>query len=264
MGWLFLLGLLLPAYTLTGFDASAHTAEETIGAAVNAPRGIVRSVLVSGVFGWVMLCAVVLAAPDLRAAVEQGDGAFSHIVNAVFADHHGVAVALFVGIAVAQYLCGLATVTSVSRMLFAFARDGGVPGAAWLRQVHVRWRTPVPAIWITAGLSILFTLTTELYETISSTCAVLLYISYVLPTALGCWAYGRSWTKMGPWNLGAWYRPLAILCVLGCGVLFVIGVQPPNRVALWIVLGLVALLATLWFTFERRRFKGPPHLAVKE
>ena len=46
LGWLFVLGFLLPAYTITGFDASAHTSEETIGAAKHVPQGIVRSVLV--------------------------------------------------------------------------------------------------------------------------------------------------------------------------------------------------------------------------
>ena len=60
---LFALGMLLPAYTITGFDASAHAAEETKSAAENVPRGIVRSVLVSGVAGWVLLCVVVMAAP---------------------------------------------------------------------------------------------------------------------------------------------------------------------------------------------------------
>ena len=55
----FALGLLLPAYTITGFDASAHTSEETVGASRNVPRGIVRSVLASGIAGWVMLMAVV-------------------------------------------------------------------------------------------------------------------------------------------------------------------------------------------------------------
>src|SRR5688572_7154636 len=72
LAWLFALGLLLPAYTITGFDASAHAAEETVGAAVNVPRGIVRSVLVSGVFGWVMLAALVLAMPDPDAAAREG------------------------------------------------------------------------------------------------------------------------------------------------------------------------------------------------
>src|SRR5262249_15461958 len=105
MPWLFLLGFLLPAYTITGFDASAHTAEETIGASINAPRGIVRSVLVSGVFGWAMLAAVVVAIPDMDAAAAKGADAFSWIVASVVPN--AVAVVLYAGIAIAQYLCGL-------------------------------------------------------------------------------------------------------------------------------------------------------------
>src|ERR1041384_4862012 len=68
LAWLFALGLLLPAYTITGFDASAHTSEETRDAARNVPRGIIRSVWGSGLFGWVMLCAIVLAVPDMHQA----------------------------------------------------------------------------------------------------------------------------------------------------------------------------------------------------
>src|SRR5207245_7934612 len=75
--WLFALGFLLPMYTITGLDASAHTSEETVGAAYHVPRGIVRSVLVSGLFGWVMLSAVVLASPDMHKAPEPGGTAFS-------------------------------------------------------------------------------------------------------------------------------------------------------------------------------------------
>ena len=73
--------LLLPAYTITGFDASAHAAEETIGATRSVPWGIVRSVLVSGVAGWILLGAVVLAAPSVSEAAAQGEGAFLSILN---------------------------------------------------------------------------------------------------------------------------------------------------------------------------------------
>ena len=93
------------------------------------------------------------------------------------------------------------------------------------------------AIWVVAGLALAFTIYTPVYSTITVVCAVFLYVSYVLPTALGLAAHGRSWTRMGPWHLGRWYRPLAAVCVLGCGLLFVIGVQPPNDKALGIVGG---------------------------
>jgi len=254
--WLFLLGFLLPAYTLTGFDASAHTAEETVQASVNVPRGIVRSVLVSGLAGWIMLMAIVLAMPSLDEAAAQGASAAVWTMQQVLPSW--LAVPLFIGIGAAQYLCGLATVTSASRMTFAFARDGGLPFSATLRGVSPVYRTPVAAVWTVAGAAVLFTVWTPVYATIAAVCTLFLYISYVLPTALGLLAYGRSWTTMGPWDIGVWYRPLAFLGVLGCGLLLVIGVQPPNDKALGIIGGAVVLLAVCWFGSERRRFQGPP------
>jgi amino acid transporter len=258
---LFLLGLLLPAYTITGFDASAHAAEETIDAARRVPQGIVRSVLVSGVFGWVMLSAVVLAAPTITAAVGKGEGAFVWILEQALPAW--LAMSLLAGIAFAQYLCGLATVTSASRMLFAFARDGGVPFSLVLRRINPTFRTPAAAIWTVALASVAFTVWTPVYSTITAVCVLLLYVSYVLPTALGLFAYRRTWTEMGPWDLGWWYRPLALVCVLGCAGLFAIGVQPPNDKALVVLAAFVGALWVLWFGVARRRFPGPPGIRTR-
>src|SRR5438045_3245534 len=68
----FLLGLLLPGYTVTGFDASAHTSEETRGAATNVPKGMIRSVFWSFLFGYIMICAFVLAMSDPAEGAKQG------------------------------------------------------------------------------------------------------------------------------------------------------------------------------------------------
>ena len=106
--------------------------------------------------------------------------------------------------------------------------------------------------------SIGFTVYTPVYSTIAAVCTIFLYLSYVIPTALGLFAWGRTWTAMGPWHLGRWYRPLAVVAVVFCGLLVVVGVQPPNDKALWIVLGSVAVLAAVWFARERGRFAGPP------
>lgn len=256
MGWLFLLGLLLPAYTVTGFDASAHTSEETIGAAENVPRSMVKAVLYSSVFGWIMLCAIVLAIPNLDQAAAQGGNAFFHIAGAILPP--GLKITLFVGIALAQYLCGLATVTSASRMTYAFARDGGLPASQLLKRISPTYRTPDVSIWTVALLSVAFTVYTPVYSTITAVCVIFLYISYLMPIALGLYAYQRTWVKMGPWTLGAAFKPVAGLCILGCAVLLFISVQPPNDKALWITLGAFALTALIWFASERKNFQGPP------
>jgi amino acid transporter len=253
---LFALGLLLPAYTLTGFDASAHVAEETRGASRAVPRGIVRSVAVSGLAGWVMLAAVIMAVPDLGALAAEGGHAFPWALRAVLPGP--LAAVLGVGIVVAMYGCGLATLTSGSRMAFAFARDGGLPFSNAVRRVSARHQSPAIAVWSVAVAAWLFTVWTPIYATLTAVCTIFLYLSYVLPTALGALAYGRTWTRMGPWDLGRWYRPLAAVTVLGCAGLILVGMHPPNERSAWVVGGSLIALAAGWFGGERRRFAGPP------
>ncbi len=257
LAWLFALGLLLPAYTITGFDASAHTSEETIDAAENVPKGIVRSVWVSGLFGWIMICAILLAIPDVREGVMKGADVVHWTMKSVLPGW--LAGTLLVGIVAAQYLCGLAALTSASRMTYAFARDGGLPCSNLLRTINAISKSPSVAVWTSAVSAALFTILVP-YTTIAAVCVILLYISYVLPVVAGFFAYGSSWTRMGPWHLGRWYRPLAVLAALGCLFLIIIGMQPPNQQALWIVGGAAVLLLCVWFGSEHKRFKGPPQL----
>ncbi|MBN9690084.1 MAG: amino acid permease [Verrucomicrobia bacterium] len=253
--WLFCLGFLFPAYTITGFDASAHTSEETMEAARNVPRGIVRSVIVSAVFGWFMIVALLLAIPDLRTGAEQGSAVVPWTMKQALPA--GLAWVLLAAIVAAQYLCGLAALTSASRMTFAFARDGGLPVSGWLRQVDRRTQSPSVAVWTSAVISALLIVLLR-YETIAAIGTVFLYLSYVLPVAAGFLAYGGRWRKFGPWQLGAAYRPLALVAVLGCLFLLVIGVQPPNHQAVPILGGTALLMIAVWFGLERRRFRGPP------
>ena len=255
---LFALGALLPAYTITGFDASAHASEETIAAAHSVPRGIVRSVVVSGVAGWVFLSAVVLAAPSVAEAASRGEGAFLWILSQVVpmasghkshrGDHRGP-VPLRPGHGDVGVTDGLRVRPRWRSALFP-GRAVGLPAPA----------SPAVGIWTVSTAAVLFTLYTPLYSTITAVCTILLYISYALPTALGARAHGRTWTTMGPWHLGAWFRPLAWASVAGCLALIAIGVQPPNERAIWVVGGMAVVLALVWIGGARSRFPGPPHL----
>jgi amino acid transporter len=249
--WLFLLGLLLPAYTLTGFDSSAQTAEETFEAERNVPRAIVRAVLLSGAAGWVLLSAVVLAAPDPDKAAAKGTESFFEIVRAVIGPQ-AVRTTLYVGIDIAQYVCGLATLTAASRLAWALARDDGLPFSPHLRRVG-RFHTPAVAIWSVCAVAAFFLLFVP-YTAVAAVSATFLYIAYVIPTAWGLLRYGR-WPATGPWRLGPWYRPLAVLCVAGCVVLLVISMQPPNAIAVPIVGATVVALVGLWFGWMRHRFR---------
>ena len=258
---LFAVGLLLPIYTITGFDASAHTAEETMGASRAVPKGIISSVLWSALFGWLMLSAFVIAVPDMDKAAASGAAVFFNTMDAVLP--RSVKLVLYLAIFVSQFLCGLATVTSASRMLFAFARDGGLPASNLLKKVHATLRSPVAAIWTACVISVLFTLYTPAYTTIVSVTVIFIFLSYGLPIAIGGVAYGKTWTRMGPWDMGPMFRVVSVLAVLAIALIFFLGVQSPNDAALTITLAFLAITAVVWFGFERRRFKGPPVTDVK-
>lgn len=264
--WVFLLGLLLPIYTITGYDASAHTSEETVKAAHSVPRGMISSVLWSAVFGYIMLCSFVLMIPNMDAAAAQGWNVFFWAMNE--RANPLVKDILYFLIFICQFLCGLATVTSVSRMIFAFARDKGLPVSSVLSKVSPKYRTPVAATWTGATLSVLFVWgsslatigDTPVYTIVVSCTVIFLFFSFAIPIALGLFAWGTpKWNKMGPWNLGeGLFKLFAVLSILAMALIFVLGIQPPNEWALYITVGFLIVTAIVWFGFERRRFQGPP------
>jgi amino acid transporter len=264
--YLFALSLLLPIYTITGYDASAHTSEETYRAAHSVPRGIIHAVLWSSLAGWVMLWAMVLAIPDMAEGAKQGWNVFFYTINSIMPNW--LAKILFLFILIAQFLCGLATVTSASRMIFAFSRDGGLPGSASLAKVSPTYRTPVAAIWTASILSVLFVYGssvvsvagTSAYTIVVSCTVIFLFLSFTVPIVLGMMAWGTpKWDKMGPWNLGKGiFMLFGVLSIISMILIFVIGIQPPNDWALWITVGFFILTAIVWFAFESRRFQGPP------
>ena len=250
-----LLAMLWPIYTITGFDASAHTSEETVSAANNVPKGILRSVYLSGIFGFVMVASFILALPSIAEGVAQGGNVFFWLMEKVIPGW--LQGPLKIGIVLSNFLCGLACVTSTSRMIYAFARDGGMP--SFLRHVSPTWGVPVPAIWVGAALAVASTLYAPAYTTLTTACVIMLYISYVMPTVVGIFAYGNSWTKMGPFDLGATlYRVIGGIAICGVVLLVYAGIQPPNEKALPVTVGLAVLLLASWHLGVKKSFAGPP------
>ncbi|GHC64974.1 amino acid permease [Neogemmobacter tilapiae] len=266
-GMAFLLGLLLPVYTITGYDASAHTSEETLKASISVPKGMVSSVIWSGLFGWIMLCSFILMLPNMDDAAKQGWNVFFWGMDAQV--DPTLKMVLYVLIFVAQCLCGLATVTSASRMLFAFARDNGVPGISKsLATVNPKLRTPVAAIWTASILAVLFVWLTSMvtiagtpaYSIVVSCTVIFLFLSFALPIGLGLFTIGGpKWPVMGIWNMGiGMYKLVAVLSLISMALIFFIGIQAPNDWALEITVGFIALALVIWVAIENRRFEGPP------
>jgi amino acid transporter len=114
------------------------------------------------------------------------------------------------------------------------------------------------AIWIGAALTIIGTLYAPAFTVLAAGCAVFLYLSYAMPIVAGLLAEGKTWTHKGPFNLGVWSRPVAVLAIIGGLILAWVGFQPPNEKVLYVGVALAVVMVVYWFAIERRRFEGPP------
>ena len=260
--YVFLLGLLLAQYTYTGYDASAHMTEETVGAATRAPWGVVMSVVVSFFAGYALLMGLLAAVPDMSAA-----GGFINPVLYILESRLGYVLGtLFFAVAVgAQFFCGMSSITTNSRMIYAFSRDGAIPFSDVWHKLD-RGRTPRNAIILSASAAFILGIPTlfnyPAYVAITGIATICLYISYVLPILLRLFAKNF---QRGPWHLGNWSRPIGIIAVLWVVFISLVFMLPTyNSFALpvfnytgVIVLGALILLTFWWFVSVRHWFKGP-------
>ncbi|MGH2934780.1 MAG: amino acid permease, partial [Gaiellaceae bacterium] len=272
--FVFGIGLLMAQYTYTGYDASAHMSEETRKASRAAAWGVVMSVVMSVIFGFILLVAVTFAVPDTQGTISAGGNAVTYIWQTSMGTRW--AETLLVIACVAQFFCGLASLTAASRMMFAFSRDGAVPGGRTLfRKVSRTHRVPVNAVIAIAVLSWALMIPTYWNNTIgylvgTSIAVIGLYIAYGIPIFLR-WRAGASFEK-GAWSLGdhyKWINPIAFLWIVLIAILFIMPTVPTAipwhsgfdwnvvNYAPITVGGVIVLAGGWWVASAHKWFKGP-------
>jgi amino acid transporter len=272
----FLFSLLQANWTYTGYDASAHVAEETVSARLASSWGVFLSVAVSAVVGYIFLFALTTHLPDLSGLFP---ATFEGADPAVYSQYYfgdGAAVIsillynlgdtlgnlLAAGIAIAMAFCGLSSIASAGRMLYAFARDDGVPGSRWLKQVSHRYRTPANALTTIVVVAWLFTVaaffvgrgTAVIIVTAIST--IFLYAAYGVCIYLG--ATTKDWLQRRVWSLGRFSRPIALVSIFWVIVLMVLFSFPTSGNISWPFMAITVLfLLVYYFAWARSRFRGP-------
>jgi len=276
----FLIGSIgMAQYTLTGYDASAHMSEETHSASRGAAVGMLWSVIVSVIAGFVLLVAITFAIPSQTGVQAQ----FTYITTYIWQTSMGTHWAEFLLFIVvfAQFYCLTACITSGSRMLFAFSRDRAVPGHQWWRWVS-KHRVPV---WAAVGggtvgfLLLIPTWWNNLagYYVGTSVGTTGLYIAFILPVILRLKA-GSNFEK-GAWSLGRhykWINWIAIIWVAFITVIFMLPTSPAgipwrsqftwnavNYAPLTIV-GAFVLFGGWWVLSAKKWFKGPVRMGTDE
>ncbi|HVD71125.1 MAG TPA: amino acid permease, partial [Actinomycetota bacterium] len=278
--YVFLIGLLLTQYTITGYDASAHMTEETHEADVSGPNGIWKSIVISVFFGYILLLAVWYAMQgqagfDAAAAFQYPATGNIAAPAGIFLDSFGKSWAIFALIIVigAQFFCGMASITTNSRMIYAFSRDGAVPGHRWWHSINKRTRTPTNAIWLAAALAWLLVApaywlgSIVAYFAVTAVGVIGLYIAYVIPIFLRRRA-GAAFQE-GPWKLGKWSAIVGWIAVIWVAFICVVLMLPQFN---WgdgvkfidvfnftpVIVGGVFIITALWWVISAHKwFKGP-------
>jgi amino acid transporter len=279
MYWFYVLplGFLLTMYTITGYDASAHVSEETYGADESAPKGVWRSVFYSAVIGWILLLALTFAvqSKDISKISEAGFPSLA-ILSSALGSASAKAVILISTIG--QLFCGMACVTSSSRMTFAFSRDGAIPGHRLWRRLGAN-KTPTFAVLFVVLCALAVTIPAYFPDStgypvaffaVTSITVIGLYIAYTIPVFLR-WRMGDSF-KQGPWTLRGhhrWINPIAFTWVGLCVIIFCLPTTPTGvyfksgfkwsavNYAPLVTIGVMAIVTVWYLVSARRSFTGP-------
>ncbi len=271
--FIFLLGFLQAQYTFTGYDASAHMSEETREASRTAAKGVVNSVIVSAIAGWVLILALTFAIKDLNKVAASGQFAVTTLLEQALGKG-GAEFLLFIAV-IGQLFCGMSAITAASRMLFAFSRDRAVPGWRIWSRLNA---SHVPAYGVVLIAFLAFCLaapawsgnTFFVYAAVTSVATIGLYIAYILPVILRLRAGDKF--EPGPWSLGRWYKPLNVIAILWVIFISVLFIMPTTDTAVWwnsdfdyktanyapIAIGVVIIAVGIWWLVSARHwFKGP-------
>jgi amino acid transporter len=270
----FLFSLLQAQWTYTGYDASAHVAEETVGARLSSAWGVFISVAVSAVVGYIVLFGLVThlppidqimnCAPSTQSLCSAYYGGNPVVFTTLSYNLGQLGDVLGAAIAVAMSLCGLASIAAAGRMLFAFSRDRGVPGSPWLRKVSHRFRTPANAIVAIVVFSYILTNAAFIaggptaIAIVTAISTIALYWAYGVPIFLGIFGK-QEWRDHAVWKLGRFSRPIAALACLWIVLISFLFLWPTsgNPYTLLAYLVFLVFLVVYYFAWARSHFKGP-------
>jgi amino acid transporter len=281
LGYVFLLlplSALLTQYTITGYDASAHLSEETKSAANSAAKGMWRAIFYSGIGGWILLLSFLFAVQN-EGKVTSGGGGVAVIFSQALTSHWGGTVLLIS--TAGQFFCTMACMTSTTRMLYAFSRDGAVPGHRYWSHLSPR-RVPVYGVIATAVVSIILTApalvkvnvngapTPVAFFAVVSIGVIGLYLCFGIPIWLR-WRAGDSF-EGGEWTLGRRYKWLSLIALFDIALTAVVALLPTSNLGVpwypgfgWryvnytilVAPGALILLWIYWHLSVKHWFTGP-------
>lgn len=232
--------LLMSAWTLTAFDAAANVSEESINPSKVVPWGMIYAVLSSFLLGSLLLLSLSLALPDLKETLNSEMPAALYVIETAL----GPTIYRFVTVFVllAQFTAGLSSQTVLIRILYAFARDGGIPFSNAWKYVSPRYDTPVYSVFLASGCTILLCTLASFLPVITSLSTMGIYFSYVITLGAAWLNRKKIEAQRGRFHLGRFSKGVHTVSLIWALFVTAIMVIPPigqNGLAFLLIAGVI-------------------------
>lgn len=202
----FLGAALAGLFLFYGFEACGDVAEEVEDPARRIPLAMIMTILVGGVSALFSFGGYVMAAPDLQTVVSGTD---VDPIPAILESSLGtVGAKIFLVVALTAFLsCVLSLQAAASRLLFSFARDGMIPGHAWLSRVSHRTLVPVNALAVACAIPLVLCLLiyvggSSLLTKITAFAVIGIYVAFQAVVLAALRQRLKGWKPAGPFSLG--------------------------------------------------------------
>ncbi|KAG6083306.1 hypothetical protein E4U15_002045 [Claviceps sp. LM218 group G6] len=271
--WSFFVGLLSPAYVLTGYGMVAAMCEEVQNPEREVPKAIVLSVVAAGITGLIFIIPLLFVMPDIATLLKEAQpiGLLFKTVTGSSAGGFGL-LFLILGI---MLFSGIGGLTAASRCTYAFARDGAIPGHHLWSRVNKKLNMPVWALVLSTVvdclLGCIYFGSTSAFNSFTGVATICLGMSYCVPVMV-LLVRRREAVKHSPYSLGKFGPIINIICVVWIMFALVIFCMPVTlpvdassmNYASVVFAGFAAIAVVWYLVYARRNFHGPPVLARTE
>jgi amino acid transporter len=211
--------MFMSLFVIYGFDTASTLAEETKDPRRAAPKAVLFSVIGAFVIGGVFLLGVLVAIPNMGAAIKGASGPAA-IIEANFSKPFATIYLLVVSAAV--FVCCLSIMAATIRLCFGMARDNQLPGSKFLAKVSPGLHTP---LWSCVAVACIAAIPFWQYSgagIIAIAATGMIYLSYFLGNIVIMRARLRGWPRMSaPFKLGRWGILVNIVALLYGGAMLV-------------------------------------------
>jgi len=250
----FIMTMLMGAFTLVGFEASANLSEETVDAHKTVPKAIIISVVISGVFGMLFLIAATLAIPNLS-DVLGSNNPLPYIIETTLG---GVVGKLFlVLVSVSIFACGLVITTSAGRLIYAMSRDDAFFFSNYFKKISPKTNSPVAATLLILVLSLISVYFADSLSLLIGATAVLPALIYLITIV----SYGRTRKNIkfrdDSFTLGRYSKPVFFFSILWLIIEIGILTIPEDFHNVTIISSLMILVGVIcYYLFFRKKLEA--------